>query len=351
LIARGHDLHAVLRPNSQLLDELSTLGKNVSTLPLRNALDAASARRLARLVQQHNIQIVHAHMARDYPLAAYATRRNPRAKLIITRHVLFPLNRLHRLVLAQASRIIAVSEAVARAVRAQALVPAKRIAVVPNGIETDRFEQARAQFDTERFRTRWNLPEDHFLVGTVAEITPLKGHADFLRAAAIIVRRFPKTHFLIAGVDGSRTGEHRAALAALIRDLDLTKHVHLFGWLDDLPSFYCALDVFVSASHIESFGLVIAEALASATPVVATRTEGAEEILAPEKSGSLVPVADAQALASAVIAILESPDDSRRLAQAGVRIARQRFTIGRMVDETEQIYRAALSEDWASLIR
>jgi L-malate glycosyltransferase len=341
LAARGHDLHAALRPDSPLMGELNGLGKNISTLPLRNALDAASARKLARLVRQQEIRIVHAHMARDYPLAAYACRRNPQARLIVTRHVLFPLNRLHRLVLSQTARVIAVSEAVARAIRSQGLVPAERIAVVPNGIDVDRFEQARARFDDRGFRRRWNIPENHLLIGTVGEIRLLKGHEDFLRAAATIVGRFPQTSFLIAGVDPSRTGEYRKTLERLIADLDLTKHVHLFGWVDDLPSFYCALYVFVSASHTESFGLVIAEALASATPVVATRTEGAEEILSPEEGGWLVPVGDAMALANAVSSLIENPEKRRRMAAIGSGIARRQFSVGRMVEETEQIYQEA----------
>ena len=344
LATRGHDLYAALRPDSPLMGELPKLGRNISTLPLRNALDAPSARKLARLVRQREIQIVHAHMARDYPLAAYAARRNPRAKLIVTRHVLFPLNRLHRLVLSQAARVIAVSEAVARAIRAQGLVPAERVVVVPNGIDIDRFAQARARFDARAFRRRWNIPGSHLLVGSVGEIRPLKGHEDFLRAAAVIIRHFPKTHFLIAGVDASRSGENLRALERLIADLDLTQHVRLFGWLDDLPSFYGALDVFVSASHTESFGLAIAEALASGTPVVATRTEGAEEILSPEESGSLVPVGDVEALAMAVTALLENPDQSRRIATLGTEIARRRFSVTRMVEETEQLYRTALDK-------
>jgi len=343
LTARGHDLYAALRPGSPLIGELAGLGKKISTLPLRNALDAASARKLAGLVRQQEIQIVHAHMARDYPLAAYATRQNPRAKLIVTRHVLFPLNRLHRLVLSQATRVIAVSEAVARAIRAQGLVPAERITVVPNGIDVDRFAQARAQFDAPAFRRRWSIPGDHLLVGSVGELRPLKGHEDFLRAAAVILRHLPNSYFLIAGLDASAKGEHRAALENLIADLDLTQHVRLFGWLDDLPSFYCALDVFVSASHTESFGLAIAEALASSTPVVATRTEGAEEILSPEESGSLVPVSDIEALAMSVIALLENPEQSRRMAMIGTEVAQRRFRVARMVDETEQLFRDVLA--------
>jgi glycosyltransferase involved in cell wall biosynthesis len=344
LAARGHVLHAALRPGSPVTDELREYGAKIWSLPLRNALDAASARRLARLVRQEQIQIVHAHLARDYPLAAYATRRRSAAKLIVTRHVLFPLNRLHRVVLSRAARVIAVSEAVARSLRAGPLALEQRIAVVPNGIDVERFELARARFDARSFRQRLEIPEDRLLVGSVGEITPLKGHEDFLRAAANIIRPVPRSYFLIAGVDTSAGGQHLSSLKTLISDLGLERNVKLLGWLDDLPSLYCALDVLVSASHTESFGLVIAEAMASGTPIVATQTEGAREILAPTDSGSLVGIGDVEALATAIIAKLENLELSRQAAATGPEIARRRLGVGRMVEETEQVYQAALAE-------
>jgi glycosyltransferase involved in cell wall biosynthesis len=324
------------------LDVPATAQANISTLPLRNAFDVFSARRLAAIVSRRQIDIIHAHLARDYPLAAYALRQNPTAKLIITRHVLFPLNRLQRLVLSHAARLIAVSEAVARVLRAQAMVPAERIKVVPNGIDIDRLQQARAQFDAAAFRTRWDLPHNQLLIGSVGELRPLKGHDDFLRAAALVVRQHPNSYFLIAGVDPSPKGEYRRALEELIAELNLANHVRMVGWVEDLPSFYCALDLFVSASHSESFGLAIAEALASGTAVVATRTEGAEEILATDRGGLLVPLKDANALAKALMEILQNEDKRRRMSEIGPTAVR-RFALDHMVAATEQIYREALA--------
>jgi hypothetical protein len=110
LAARGHEVFVTARPHSPLLTQLKIPSANIKLLPLRNALDAPSARHLDQFVNQHQIEVVHAHMARDYSLAAYATRRNPDAKFFVTRHVLFPLSGLHRRTLARASAIIAVSE-------------------------------------------------------------------------------------------------------------------------------------------------------------------------------------------------------------------------------------------------
>ena len=286
LVDRGHEVHVVLRPKSPLIDVLRQQSDRISitTLPLRNSLDAFSARDLSTLVSRHQLQIVHAHMARDYPLAAYAVRGNKTARLIVTRHVLFPLNKLHRLTLVKAARIIAVSQAVATQVRIDEVAVPESVSVVLNGIDTNRFADARSRFNRERFLASWGLPNDALLISTVGELTPLKGQGEFLRAAAQVLRQFPRSHFIVAGTDSSNENKNRATLQDLIKELELSDHVRLVGWVDDLPQMYCALDVFVSASHTESFGLAIAEAMASGTAVVATETEGAREIILPARN-------------------------------------------------------------------
>jgi len=341
LADRGHEVYVALRPSSPLKQELDRIkGENVFALPLRNSLDARSARDLSRLARQNNIQIVHAHMARDYPLAAYAARRNPGAKLIITRHVLFPLNRLHRITFAKAARIIAVSNAVASQLQTDAGGQAENITVVRNGIDTARFVKGRAEFERDEFPDRWKLPADSLLVGTVGELTPLKGQEEFLRAAREILKEFPRTHFIIAGIDHSRGKQYQTQLEQLIRELDLTAQVSLVGWLENLAQLYCALDVFVSASHTESFGLALAEAMASAAAVVATETEGARELIEAGKTGLLTPVADAEKLAEAIKLLLRNKGERVRLGGAAQQAAAANFSLERMIAETEAVYRA-----------
>jgi L-malate glycosyltransferase len=317
--------------------------ENITTLPLRNSLDAQSARRLSQLVKKHEIEIVHAHMARDYPLAAFAVRKNS-AKLIVTRHVLFPLNRLNRITLSKAARIIAVSEAVATQLRASAIAPAEKITVILNGIDADRFVNARVSFDRSQFLSDWKLPAESLLIGTVGELNPLKGQEDFLLAARQILKHFPAAQFIIAGIDHSPDGKNRKHLEQLIDQLELKEHVRLVGWLEDLAQLYCALDVFVSASHTESFGLVLAEAMASETAVVATQTDGAVEIIQHGETGVLVPIGDVGELGEAVRGLLADKDLRVRLGTAAQQSAVTRFSVKRMVEETEAIYRKAMQE-------
>lgn len=345
LAGRGHELYSALRPNSPLVSELKLVtAENLTTLPLRNSLDAISARELSKLVRRKQIQIVHAHLARDYPLAAYAVRQNKEARLIVTRHVLFPMNRLHRVTLSGTSRIIAVSQAVASQLRSDRVAPPEKISVVLNGINAVRFAEARQTFDRDQFLRDWKLPADSLLVGTVGELTALKGQTEFLQAAAQVLRRHPNAYFFIAGLDHSGGNKNRIALERLIEELKLTERVRLAGWLEDLAQLYCALDVFVSASHTESFGLAIVEAMASSASVVATETEAAREIIQSGETGLLVPVRDFQKLAEAVLELLNDNEERVRLGKAAQHSVATQFSVERMIDETEEIYRAELGE-------
>jgi len=336
LVARGHEVHAALRPKSPLVAQLQLPGKNILTLPLRNALDASSARQLKSYVRQHRIEIIHAHMGRDYPVAAFA--RNRGSKLIVTRHVLFPLNRLHSVTLGRSARVIAVSHAVKNRLIAQRLINPERIVVIHNGIDTSRFLDAGIQSPSRL------LPEGSMLIGTVGEITPLKGHADFVRAAALVARQFPNCRFVIAGMDASTTGEHLKSLQQELAKNVVQEIVSVRGWIEDLPSFYAGLDIFVSASHSESFGLAIAEAMASGKAVIATETDGACEIIEHEVNGLLVPVGDINAISNSMTELIKNKELRATLGQNGRERVQQKFSLEHMIDRTEELYQEALAD-------
>jgi glycosyltransferase involved in cell wall biosynthesis len=279
-------------------------------------------------VRRRGIEVIHAHLARDYSLAAYAARRNREVKFVATRHVLFQLNRLHRHTLARATKVIAVSAAVARELRAQRILSDQQIAVIPNGVDVDRFNRALANFDRFQYLRSVGLPSDCTLVGSIGELRTLKRHDDFIRAAALV----PDAHFVLAGV-----GETRKQLEDMVVELGLKDRFHFLGWVDEVEKLLCSLDVFVSASETESFGLVIAEAMAAGIVVVATETEGAKEVIEDQRTGILVPIGDVPRIASAITTVLG--DYNRREMGARAReAANAKFSLQRMVDEIEKIY-------------
>ncbi len=341
LSRRGHGVFAALIPASPLLSELTAVPvNNILELPMRNALSVGSALKLARFARENQIEIIHAHMARDYPLAALAASRSGGIPLVLTRHVLFPLKKIHRLTLCRVARVIAVSQAVAKVLHAQAIFDERKLAVIHNGIDVEKF--SRKQNERASAETARGENQERLRVGTIGHLGPIKGHDDFIRAAAIINSQRDDVDFIIAGEDKSRTGEHRRQIEKLIDDLGLGGRVFLSGWVDDVVHLLSTLDLLVSAARSEPFGLVIVEAMASGVPVVATMTAGAREIIDADKTGLLAPIGDPEALAAAICELLDDPKKRERLADDARRMVSERFSLDRMITRTEQVYQAVL---------
>ena len=338
LARRGHEVYAAVRPGSPLLGVLGAVPpERIFTLPLRNALDLPGALRLARIARRVRAEIVHAHLARDYAPAAFAARGARGASLVVTRHVMFPLGRAQRIILRNASAVIAVSEPVARALRAGKVVPEGAVRVVHNGVAVERFERVSRTLDRDDYRRRLGLGAAQ-VVGAVGELSEVKGQEDFVRAAQLVAREDGAVEFLVVGGDASRGGKNRARIESLVSELGLAGRVHLLGRREDVAEVLSCLDVFVSPSRAEGFGLAIVEAMAAGAPVVATATDGAREVIADGESGLLVPSRDPAALASAVLRLLRDEGLRSRLAEAAGLRARERWSLERMVAETERVY-------------
>lgn len=329
---RGHDVFVALIPDSPLLPELQVPSGNILSLPLRNALDLASAWKLKEFVRDRQIEIVHAHVARDYPLAALAIGRSGPAKLVLSRHVMFPMSGLHRLTRRRVSRVIAVSQAVASKLRSQNIFDERQIALVRHGIDLDRFQLVRENPQTQR-------KDGRLRVGMLGELSPVKGQTDFVRAAAVIAAARDDVEFMILGRDNSGSGENRRQIEKLIEEVGLAKRMKLVESIDDTAVFLRGLDVFVSASRSEAFGLAIVEAMACGTAVVATMSEGAREIIEDNRTGRLVEIGVVAEMAQAVSELLSDGQKRKVLSANASTIVAERFSLKRMVDETEAVYR------------
>jgi glycosyltransferase involved in cell wall biosynthesis len=336
LVDLGHEVYAACVPGSPLSTELAFIG-NERTLELSRRNYVRNVTRLAKVVRAHNIDIVHAHAARDYHLAALGVRLASRGRLVLTRHALFPLRSVNKPLLRSARRLIAVSEAVAESVRRSGVIESSKIAVIHNGIDVDRFERSRSETVSN---SKADFP---ILVGTVGHLAPIKGHDVFVRAAALIAARRRDVRFVIIGEDKSAQMQYRKALETLVAELNLGGIVEMPGWRDDMPAMLASLTLFVSAARSEPFGLAIVEAMAAGLPIVAAASEGASEIIEHGATGRLVPVDDPVALAQAITDLLNDPAERARLAHNAAHAARECYSLQRMAGDTERVYREALA--------
>ena len=205
---------------------------------------------------------------------------------------------------------------------------------VPNGIDlTEFYPNLNAGADV---RAEWNIPNGSDVIGMVARLDPQKGHQYLFQAAVQVVKEKPNTHFIFVGSGPQAFADE---LKNQADELGLGACIHWAGNRNDMPRVYNAFSINVSPSaYGEGFPNVIAEAMASGVPCIATKTGDAADLIA--DAGLIVPARDSQALAWAILQILNAPQENRE--GLGVK-ARQRiesnFSLNKMAQAYTSIYK------------
>jgi L-malate glycosyltransferase len=334
---RGHEIFVVVRPTCNWQERLNFLpSENILSVSIRNSIGIFSANKIAQFIKENNIDIVHAHVARDYFPASLACRISKTPKFVLTRHVLFPMKTFYRFVLKNLGKGIAVSKSVEA--NLQKIFPKEKIVTISNGVNTENISDEKRQKYRESFRFEHDISSDNFVIGTVGELKQLKGQEDFVLAAQIVAKKYPKAFFVIVGKDNSVKKDFRQELKRLVKVFGLEDRFLWLDWVDDTTHLLNGLDLFVSASHTESFGLAIVEAMANKTCIVATKTEGAKEILQDNKTAMLCEIKNPVELSEKIIDLIENTEKHQYLTENAQIIVKERFNLQKMIDETEKVY-------------
>ena len=313
------------------------LARNLQShlLPCSGQFDRRMLAQLRQLVREHRIDVVHAHGYKADVYAYFALRRAG-VPLVSTCHTwkntdlkVRVYGILDRMVLRRFASIAVVSEAL-RSTLLHAGFPARKLRLIPNGIDITPFQQAAANS-----RAAFGIlaaPR----IGLIGRLSPEKGIDLFLRAAAIVHRQLPEAHFVIAG-----DGPQRAALELLAAQLGLSPHVRFLGRSNAMPELLASFDLVVSASRDEGLPITLLEAMAGARPIVATTVGEVPTVLDGGKAGMLVPPEDIHALAEAILTTVEDPDRRRCYAEQAARRVATHFSAEQMSAHYLTLYRNA----------
>jgi len=211
-------------------------------------------------------------------------------------------------------------------------VPASRISVIANGLDHQRFRPISPDARSA-IRARWGVPEHARVVGSVANLRPIKNPMFLVKSASQFVARFPDLHVVLLG-----EGSLRADLEARIAALGLERHVHLPGVSENPAEDIQAFDIGVLCSDSESSPNAVIEYLAAGRPAVASHVGGAAEIITHDVTGFLYPRGDEHSFANYVSTLLDDPGLRARMGDAGRIDAISRFSMDRMVREHEALY-------------
>ena len=347
LAHNGHEVHLVAyAPPFRFEDQprLTLHELKVPDYPLFRypPHDMAHASRLAQVIVEAKLDVLHAHYAIPHSMSAWLGREiagRPEVGIVTTLHgtdvtlvgadpVFRPALRF---ALARSDAITAVSEWLAQQTNA-AVCSECAVEVIPNFVDTARFKPLVAPELRRRFAN-----DDEVLLAHASNFRPVKRVGDVVAAFALVAQQRP-TRLLLIG-----DGPERAAVEAALDALHLRHLATFAGEVADPAEIMSCPDFFLLPSDAESFGLAALEAMACGVVPIGTDAGGFPELVHGGAAGALVPVARPDLLASTILDLLNDKARCDRMRTEALRCARGEFSAQQVVPRYEGLYRSVIS--------
>ncbi len=353
--------HVFLRANNHRLQHALetrrvpyTMSNTMARTPIRTTVnprhlaDFATAivrtgRTLAKLIREHQIDVVHTTM---YPATIYVAvaSRLTGCPQIWHEHGIKRIHRvnkpIYRFVSRTCSHVIGPSNAVTQPLLDAGIDPAK-VRTVYNGIDLASFDRARTSAAATRHDL--GLTEGARAVALFGQMLPHKGHRTLIEAAPAILERFPNTRFFFIGALENQP--YQDALLSELRQAGLESRFVFTGWRSDVPAHMAAMDVIVVPTLTpEPAALSLMEAMAMERPLIAARTGGTAELVLHGETGLLFAPGDSTALANLINTVLADQALAARLGQAGRRRMLGSFSSSRHFAEIAELFSTCTRE-------
>ena len=347
----GHEVHFIAstvpfrlgdrNPANVFFHQIGGLAYPLFDSPLRTLSESS---RIVEVVEEHNIDVIHAHYAIPHATAALLGRAMLRGRvrpgIVTTLHgtdvTLVGLDRAYlratQWSIEESDVVTAVSRSLALTTVRDMGVARDDIVVVPNAVDAARFTSPR----DPKARSRYASPDEKLLVH-VSNFRPVKRTDDVVRIFAKVNEGLP-ARLLMVG-----EGPERPNALALAHELGVAERIAFVGSFPRIETMLALADLFLLPSSQESFGLAALEAMASGMPVVATRIGGIPEVVEDGVSGSLHPLGAVDAMADAAITLLRDDGLRARFGAAARERARATFDEASITARYLDCYREAVA--------
>lgn len=351
---RYQPLAACLKPGP-FVEELRGFGVSAYALPAHQTRHlhkvAAAIRHLRRIIQKEQIDLIHANGS-SMMLYAGLAAAGTRCRVVWQVHD--PLDGgglFERAFVATQRRMhpawtIFSNPLVAESYQTTYHNLTRHCTILP-GVDVEGLLQGA---DGPRGRTALNIPEDAPVITMFARLQQAKGHRFLIQAAKQIASKYPEARFLICG--GSLFGrepDYPAEVKGMIENAGLGKRIRLCGYVSEQEKrdILAATTVVVHPALSEPFGISVLEGMAAGKPVVVTDCAGPSMTVVDGETGLIVPQGDAEALANALLALLDAPDRARQMGECGRSRVQTNYTLGAMVHQVENVYAQIWNETTA----
>ena len=321
----GHSV-IVVSPQGSAMEEDCSRRRilHYALTPVLKYLDPVAAGRLRRYFIKHAIQVAVVGTSKDISTVVLAKRHMRSLRVVYFQQMqsgVMKKDIFHRWSHGQLDRWITLTNRMKESTQSTTTVQAGIIDVVPLGVDLSQFSPLR--YRRSAARNHFGFPKGKTIVGLIGRYDPQKGQETLLRAAPIILKKMPKTRFVLVGEETRGEPGFRGHLQHFVEKEGLGGSVQFLPFTDRIPELLATFDITAMPSLSETYGYLAIESMAMGVPLVGTDAGGLPEIIEDQKTGVLIPPGDHQALAKAILTLLLN----RRLYRTMSLQARQRATL------------------------
>jgi glycosyltransferase involved in cell wall biosynthesis len=332
----------------ELHDDYRGMGAEVVDFSNGGRSSESSIQQVRRYLQDNPVQIIHTHTIRSLLTAWSAmigmqSSNKHRLVHLSTKHTLTALSdrrwgAIYSLIdhssLYLPDYLIAVSQQMEQRIRSQPGIRPKRVILIQNAIP---YQEWYAPEKRTKFRRQMGIDPEVILIGFGGRFEPVKRLDLLIESFAEVHRLRPETRLVLAG-----EGSLRPKLESQTRQLDLTESVIWPGFVQDMPGFLSALDIYVQTSVNEGLSLSILEAMAARKPVVATAVGGNVEIITDHVDGLLIPPLSTTEITKALLTLIQSPKLGSQFASAATYKLQTKYSLELMVERYQHLYEGVI---------
>jgi glycosyltransferase involved in cell wall biosynthesis len=297
---------------------------------------------MAAFLRGRRIDIVHAHDCYSNFMATVAARLAGTRGIVASKRWTRTLRWQHRwtnlMAYRLAHRVLANSAEVGRSLHTSDFLPEKRIVVVPNFVDDERFVPYNP-IEIQQHRNRLGYTDEHVVIAIVAQLRTEKCHAALIAAFEKCLRQNPQLRLLLVG-----DGPERERITALVQSLHLESVVTLAGHMSDGVLAHSIADISVLVSAHEGFPNSLVEAMAASRPVVATKVGGVVDAVEDGVTGILVPYPEWNRLEQALLQLGADAALRQRMGEAGRARAWNQFRRSLVIPQLQQLYAGLVTE-------
>ena len=343
-----HQVFVATNAAGKLAHELAKLGVKFFPVNMTHQLSFKPILQLRNIIRRQEIDLVHSQGARADFFARFACRFAGVPNIVCT--IAMPVEgfevgslrkKIYRLIdrfsERYAKHFIVVSDSLKKSLTEGRGISTKRVVRIYNGVELDHYHH---NLEIGHLRGRWGIPLAAPLIGAIGRMVWQKGFEYLIKAFPTILQVTPEARLILVG-----DGPLRKKLKDLAESLSIKDRVIFPGFISDIKQVLSDVDVLVIPSILEGLPMVTLEAMAMSKPIVATQIQGVVEQLSDGREGILVPPKNPEALARAVLIIVQHRELSARLGAAARIRVEKFFSVEKMLRETEEVYLSLLKAD------